>query len=330
MERTRRIIDLFLVSVLLDAGAGDTWSYLDPLTKENYNRTEGLAVASYNMFCNGIFSSDKSNPYQVDACALENLSVEKLAQGFQATADNPIAGLKGRSELMRCLGQSLQSSSEIFGRKGRPGYIIDYILSDPSSLKTRFGYEVQIPVLWNALMNGLIPIWPTGRAQINGQPLGDAWPSKILGGEGDKSIVPFHKLTQWLCYSLMVPMSRLANVIWIGSELLTGLPEYRNGGLLIDLGLLELKEAPYTRGIKCFEAQKVKGEKVPMFTPDDDVIVEWRAVTVGMLDRIRDGINNKLGAKLSLAQCLEAGTWKVILFKPLFKIFTRGRSVSFY
>ena len=56
-------------------------------------------------------------------------------------------------------------------------------------------------------------------------------------------------------------------------------------------------------------------EVVPLFTADDDVIVEWRALTVGFLDDLLSEVNLLLGlqgdSKLSLAQMLEAGTWKV-------------------
>lgn len=106
-----------------------------------------------------------------------------------------------------------------------------------------------------------------------------------------------------------------------GSELLTGLPEYRNGGLLIDLGLLSLKPDDLERGIDAYkENAQIKGqpnvEVAPMFSVDDDVIVEWRAVTVGFLDELLEEVNFQLGLdgsdeQLSLAQMLEAGTWKV-------------------
>lgn len=106
-----------------------------------------------------------------------------------------------------------------------------------------------------------------------------------------------------------------------GSELLTGLPEYRNGGLLIDLGLLSLKPDDMERGIDAYkENAQIKGqpsvEVAPMFSVDDDVIVEWRAVTVGFLDELLEEVNCQLGLdgsdeQLSLAQMLEAGTWKV-------------------
>jgi hypothetical protein len=135
-----------------------------------------------------------------------------------------------------------------------------------------------------------------------------------------ENIVPFHKLTQWLTYSLMVPMTKLLHVHFAGAELLTGLPEYRNGGLFIDTGLLTLKPEDSKRGLAQYEHNaKTKGqpsmEVVPMFTADDDVIVEWRAVTVGLLDDLLVDVNKMLGLsgsdRLNLAQMLEAGSWKV-------------------
>jgi len=118
----------------------------------------------------------------------------------------------------------------------------------------------------------------------------------------------------------MIPMKRVMNIHFAGTNLLTGLPEYRNGGLLVDTGLLTLKEKDTRRGIAAYKDNAmVKGqpnmEVVPLFSTDDDVIVEWRAVTVGFLDDLLIEVNGILGLsggdKLSLAQMLEAGSWKV-------------------
>lgn len=173
-------------------------------------------------------------------------------------------------------------------------------------------------------MDGLGSIWPSSRTQVEGVSIGDAWPCSSLPqsppAELWESIAPFHKLTQWLCYSIMVPMTRLMNIHFAGTELLTGLPEYRNGGLLIDTGLLTLKDEDMKRGVEAYKANaEVTGqpsmEVVPMFSADDDVIVEWRAATVGFLDELLEEVNRQLGLHgedaLTLAQLLEAGTWKV-------------------
>ena len=171
-------------------------------------------------------------------------------------------------------------------------------------------------------MDGLSSIWPATRTNIQGVALGDAWQCKAMPqsppAQPWETIVPFHKLTQWLCYSLMVPMTKLLNVHFAGAELMTGLPEYRNGGLLVDTGLLTLKEADTQRGLKIYHETMAEGkaiEVMPTFEPSDDVIVEWRAVTVGFLDELLAAVNKGLGLegheRLSLAQMLEAGTWKV-------------------
>lgn len=174
-------------------------------------------------------------------------------------------------------------------------------------------------------MDGLSSIWPASRTQIDGVSIGDAWECSDLPRSPPaqlwESIIPFHKLTQWLCYSIMVPMSKLMHIHFAGSDLLTGLPEYRNGGLLIDMGLLTLKPEDQERGLQAYKENALKKgqpnvEVVPLFSTDDDVIVEWRAVTVGLLDELLDEVNTQLGLtgseeQLNLAQMLEAGTWKV-------------------
>jgi hypothetical protein len=116
-------------------------------------------------------------------------------------------------------------------------------------------------------------------------------------------------------------MQSVMKIQFAGQEMLTGLPEYRNGGLFVDLGVLVLKPADEERGLKHYaEYSQRTGtggvEVAPMFDPGDDVIVEWRGVTVGFLDMLTTEVNKALrnelaGNELSLAQVLEAGSWKV-------------------
>ncbi|KAF2021399.1 DUF1688-domain-containing protein [Aaosphaeria arxii CBS 175.79] len=319
-ERTRRLIDLFLVSVLLDAGAGTKWQYRSKESGRFYRRSEGLAVASLEMFKAGAFSSNPNEPCQVDSAGLKKLDVKAVARGLQVTEQNPLDGLEGRAGLLLKLADALQNQ-EVFGLEARPGNMLDYLLSHPSTQASSVPI-IPLPTLWNVLMDSLAPIWPSTRTQIDGISIGDAWPCSVMPSHPThpwENIVPFHKLTQWLTYSLMVPMTKLLNVHFAGADLLTGLPEYRNGGLLIDTGLLTLKPEDAKRGLAQYHRNaQVKGqpsvEVVPMFTADDDVIVEWRAVTVGFLDELLAEVNTLLGLsgrdKLSLAQMLEAGSWK--------------------
>lgn len=319
-ERTRRLIDLFLVSVLLDAGAGTKWSYKSKESGKIYKRSEGLAVASLEMFKMGLFSSNPDQPCQVDSGGLKKLTPDRMAKGLQVSADNLIDGLKGRTSLLIRLADALLDQN-IFGPEARPGNMLDYLLSHPSTQISGVPI-VPLPTLWTTLMDGLSTIWPNTRTQIDGVPLGDAWPCASMPSHPThpwENIVPFHKLTQWLTYSLMVPMQKLANIHFVGTELMTGLPEYRNGGLLVDTGLLSLKEDDVRRGLDQYQMNAARQgqpcmEVVPLFTADDDVIVEWRALTVGFLDMLLVEVNTLLDLhgreRLSLAQMLEAGTWK--------------------
>ena len=80
-------------------------------------------MASLEMFKAGYFSSDQSNPFQADSAGLKRLSPSQLARGLQASDDNPLIGLEGRSGLMYRLGDALRNTS-YFGRAGRPGHML--------------------------------------------------------------------------------------------------------------------------------------------------------------------------------------------------------------
>jgi hypothetical protein len=288
-EKARALIDLVLVSVLLDAGAGADWVYTEEITGLKIARSEGLAVASLHAFASGLFSADKREPWRVDARALVELDTERLGAAFQVSADNPLVGLDGRAGLMRQLGEALRGDSQWFPGH-RPGSLIDSL-----GAISRDGQIAAAEVL-GALLDGLSDIWP-GRVSIGGVNLGDVWHHPAAGGEGASAgLVPFHKLSQWLAYSLFEPLE-LAGLSITQPGALTGLPEYRNGGLLLDTGVL---------------APKHDGVLRDAHAPGDEVIVEWRALTVALLDRVADAVRARLGktaAELPLANILEGGTW---------------------
>ena len=92
---------------------------------------------------------------------------------------------------------------------------------------------IPLAALWHALIEGLNPIWPS-RLSLGGISLGDVWPcpslkQSIVGIEGDELLVPFHKLTMWLSYSLVEVFEKHLKWRFEGVEDMTGLPEYRNG-----------------------------------------------------------------------------------------------------
>lgn len=66
LEQTRRVLDLFVVAVLLDIETGHNWAYREQLTGRMLKRNEGVAVAVLEMFMAGTFSSDSNKPHRVD------------------------------------------------------------------------------------------------------------------------------------------------------------------------------------------------------------------------------------------------------------------------
>lgn len=312
IEKAQIKFDLAVVSVLLDAGAGKSWQYCEPQTGLVFSRSEGLAVASFRMFCGGAFSSNPECPLQADAEGLQKITIEKLTQAFQVSDQNPLLGLEGRVKLLQRLGQSLVSTPELFGIENvRPGNLVNYLLAKSNSSLPSvtggvggWGLQQVAPVkqqlaasaVLSAVLAGLGNIW-SGRLTIAGVNLGDVWlHPALVGSHPSDQYVPFHKLSQWLTYSLLEPLQELGLEI-TGLDEMTGLPEYRNGGLCLDLGLLEIKNTAILQ---------------ELHLPGSEVIVEWRALTVSLLDRIAATIRQQLNqdaTQLPLVKVLQGGTW---------------------
>jgi len=291
-SRARAEFDLAIVSVLLDAGAGAAWRYRDDATGKAIGRSEGLALASLDMFASGAFSSNPRDPCRVDADKLSELTATALEQGFQASGRNPLVGLEGRADLLRRLGRLVSARPEIFGRADapRPGGLFDHLIARAK------GNAIAAPAILHEVLVHLGPIWPS-RLTLAGVPLGDCWKHPAVStGDATDGLVPLHKLSQWLTYSLIEPLQR-AGIKVTDIDGLTGLAEYRNGGLFVDLGVLVLRDA----------ADASRSHEV-----DSALVVEWRALTVALLDHLADKVRARLNRdaeSLPLASLLEGGSW---------------------
>jgi len=107
-------------------------------------------------------------------------------------------------------------------------------------------------------------------------------------------LVPLHKLSQWLTYSLVEPLEESGLTI---SDLdrLTGLAEYRNGGLFVDLEVL-VPRHPAVSAV--------------VHSPESEVVVEWRALTVALLDSLAPLVAECLGLRrpsFRRSSCSKAG-----------------------
>lgn len=277
-ERGRAAFDLVILSVLLDAGAGPDWRYVDPVSGGTFSRSEGLAVASQRMAEAG------------DLADLVQLETDTLARGFQVSPDNPLLGLDGRAALLRRLGNQIEARSDLFQR-GRLGGLFETLVARAE------GGRLPATAILELLLDALGPIW-ADRLVIDGVPLGDCWRHPAMRrDDATDGLVPLHKLSQWLAYSLIEPLQD-AGIDVTEIDGLTGLAEYRNGGLFVDMEVLRLADP----------ADAARSHKV-----SDPLIVAWRAMTVALLDRMAQLVRERLGvsaAEFPLARMLEGGTWQ--------------------
>lgn len=294
-EGARALYDVLVVSVLLDAGAGPTWRYIEPETGEVWTRSEGLAVAAFELVRAGVLSKHgAARPWRVDAERLVALTDAELARAFQVTDENPLVGVSARAGLLRRLGQVLlERVGGADAEMARPALLLELLLRGDEEV-------VSAPALLAIVLDVLGPIWP-GRVSLGGAELGDVWEHAAvvasLGEESeDDGLIPFHKLSQWMTYSLLEPLELLGLCV-TGLDQMTGLAEYRNGGLFMDLGVLRLADPAL-----------VEREH----RTDSELVIEWRALTVALLDVLHLRVLERLKVQASafpLVRLLQGGTW---------------------
>ena len=289
----RAAFDLAITSVLLDAGAGADWRYRDAATGLTAVRSEGLALASLRWFERGGLSDDARDPLRADAAALCRIDAGAVDDAFQSSDGNRLQGASGRAALLNRLGSAMLVRPDLFASADlpRPGGLFDVLAARASS-----DGRIAAATILEVLLAGLGPIWPN-RPTLDGVPLGDCWLHPALRGDRPADrFVPLHKLSQWLAYSLIEPLEHAGlTVVDVGG--LTGLAEYRNGGLFVDMGVLVPRDF----------AEVSRAHDV-----SDSFVVGWRALTVALLDEVAPMVASRLdltAAEFPLARVLEGGTW---------------------
>jgi hypothetical protein len=289
----RAAFDLAITSVLLDAGAGTEWKYRDAATGLTAVRSEGLALASLRWFERGGLSDGPRDPLRADAAALCRIDAAAVDDAFQSTDGNRLQGATGRASLLNRLGSAMLARPDLFASADlpRPGGLFDVLAARAAP-----GGRLAAATILEVLLEGLGPIWPN-RPTLEGVPLGDCWLHPALRGDQPADrFVPLHKLSQWLAYSLIEPLESAGlQVVDVGG--LTGLAEYRNGGLFVDMGVLVPRDfAAFSRA----------------HAVSDPFVVGWRAATVALLDEVAPMVASRLGLapeEFPLARVLEGGTW---------------------
>lgn len=290
-EKARRLIDLATISVLLDAGTGPAWKYTDA-EGNVYTRSEGLALASLEMFKSGVFSSDPAVPHRVNSLGINKISLDDFKHLLQHSKDNPLASIDARYQMLQRLANALKAAPAVYGYEVvRPGNILDWIEKNVTAERS-----IPLSAIFNAVVTSLSEIWPTNAPKIK---KGDVWQYQGLlkPGETGSDLVPFHKIPQWLCYSLCEPIESVGIKI-TQPDSLTALAEYRNGGLFIDKGVLTVKDP-----------QNARLE----YDVGSELIVEWRALTIQLIDELAPLVRAKLGKtaeEMPIVKILQGGTWQ--------------------
>ncbi|HEV7447838.1 MAG TPA: DUF1688 family protein [Steroidobacteraceae bacterium] len=288
----RSAFDLVITSVLVDAGAGGGWRYHDRATGLVAARSEGLALASLRWFESGGLANNPTDLFRVDAAALRRVDGQAIQNAFQAHEANPLLGLEGRAALLNRLGAVMESRPDLFAVSDspRPGGLFDALRARAANGR------LPAATILETLLEALGPIWQ-GRPSLGGVPLGDCWPHPALVGQSpEDGYAPLHKLSQWLTYSLLEPLEN-AGISVSNVQELTGLAEYRNGGLFVDMGVLNPRE---------------RAALSTTYAVKDPFVVGWRALTVALLDRLAPLVGTRLGLTpelFPLPCVLEGGTW---------------------
>lgn len=295
-ERARVLFEIAIISILLGAGAGSRWRYRERSTGIELGRTEGLALASFHAYVDGLFSADPALPLRADADALDALDPLRFARALDVRADNPMDGLAGRTELMSQLGSAMRAASHFFGDQPRLGRLFDAMKARATP---RADGRRAIPArrMLAMILEAFSPIWPS-RHTVMGVSVGDVWPHPAAGGTGPSAgLVPFHTFSQWMVFSLIGVLEEASLIVEDVDEL-PGMTEYRTCGLFVDDGVLVPRHEDVTRVVH---------------DVGSEVIVEWRALSLALLGRVGEGLRVALAlgddASLPSACVIEGGTW---------------------
>ncbi|WP_179959526.1 DUF1688 family protein [Pannonibacter tanglangensis] len=290
-EMGRTAFDLAILAGLTGAEPGPDWIYREEVTGLPLARAEGLAVATLAMLAGGFFSAAPADPLRADAHALMRLDLAELAEGFQAGAANPLDGLAARAALLTRLGEATGLRPDLFASadEPRPGGLFDLLLDEAT--------QGPLPAsrLLDLLQDGLAPVLP-GSLTLDGLGLGDTGRHpRLVTGDATTGLVPLHMRLQAIAWSLVEPLA------WAGLEVcdldgLTGLADADTAGLFLDGGVLALRDPAAAAG---------------PHAPDAELVVEWRALSVALLDRLAAHLRADMGATadtLPIGCILEGGT----------------------
>lgn len=280
--------DLAILGVAMTTVHPASWRYEDRLTDTTAGGSRASALAAFNMFASGSFSSEMTDPYRTDADALVGLDHVELAAGLQWDDGDDADHLKAMQRHLKRFGEALALRPDLFGEGDatRPGLLAVKLAKESEG-------AIDAALVLDRLLEALAPVWEGG-ATAGDIWLGDAFVHSALPGNDVHAIVPFHLAAQQMVYSLVEPFA------WAGFEVsgldkLTAPADLTHAALFVHTGVLTLKDG---NGTLAPEAIR-------------DRMIEIRALTIALTDKLAERLASGLGMSLEQVPftcILEGGT----------------------
>ena len=226
--RRASAFDLAIASVLLDAGAGPDWRYREDVSGESFARSEGLAVASFDMFASGaLLRARPATRLRADARGAGGADRRSAGSGVPGRRRTiPSSGSRAARALLRRLGETVAANPAVFGRadEPRPGR--------PVRPSRRAGGERHAAGRGHPGRRCWSISARSGRGASRWAASTSATPGgirQVEAADATSGLMPFHKLSQWLAYSLIEPLQD-AGIGVSGIDALTGprrVPQWR-------------------------------------------------------------------------------------------------------
>lgn len=281
-ERTHARLDFAVVAVLLSTAMGSASPYTEPATGRRLAGEAGRVVGTLHAFNAGLFSSDPQRPFQCDAHGLRGVVTDQLAGVLQVHPPEAQEALGRQAVLLRRLGELLSEQPEVFGEDGRPAGVFDVIVS-PYGHGIPHTADVDAHDILSQLLTTLPGLWP-GAGQLGGVALGDCWRHGDAGGDGpSREWVPLHATLQALALSLLEPF------FWGGVQVrgiggLTAIADRPLCDWMLETGVLRLRD------------ERTASSD---WTCGDAVVVEWRALSLALMEEMAPLMRDFLGCERS-------------------------------
>lgn len=285
-------LELLLLSCFLDAGAGQNWKYNDSYFNCQLVGSEALAAASTDLYLKLISDNliSKKN-ISLTSDALKNMKFDEFSKSFQHDeSNNALLGAKGRYDSLTQLGSCLELHPSIFVTSHKPElkniYHFFQSIVEHKSLNLEEVFKTIVFIFHDFF---------TSDTKINEINLCDSRiHSNLISLPLVGKKIPFFKLIQWMVYSID-DFFNSQGIPTINEEFLSGLAEYRNGGFFMDTNIINLKS---------------KNLSHQSYSIDSELVTEWRALTITLLDEFLEELKIKRGYNhLNMSKLLEGGTW---------------------